>query len=280
MLEHFARVVCERRKTFFFGDGVFRALHEVLRGALDTNDGEKAECDGEYLSAITYGSAAETAANTLRQIFDVDTAGMRLTFADIGDLRLQNDGIDNLENSGREIVAGRFRAVASAKILCTKFATEDIDVALAAVKDHFLLHDSDAVCFLRSAETSTDFHVQFDIHRDMDLIEAAVKGDRIDVDVRAENACAFGTDIGRSFDQLACTFGKINGNVFKAIFIPTAIENPVRIYIYRFAIAAAIGRVVSGIGHNDDHSFHEKIRNLREDSKIPLATSYAEMAKG
>ena len=261
VLEHLAGIVYAGRDAFFFGNAVFRTVNEVLRGAFDTHNGEESERHGEDLAAIVCRSAAETAANTFGQIVDIDAAGTALTFADVNDLRGKHDGIYHFENSGREIVAGGFRMIAAAEILRADLASENVYVAFAAVKNHFLFNDGNAVKFLRSAEAGANFNGQFDIHGDIDLIKAAVKGNAINVYVGAKDLRAFGADVACSFDQFVSAFGKINGNVFKAIFIPTAIKDPIGVYIYRVAVSAAIGRI-SGIRHNDDHSFHEKIGNV------------------
>jgi hypothetical protein len=43
MLEHFAGIVGGGGQAFLFGDGIFRSVDEVLRGALNAYDGEEAE---------------------------------------------------------------------------------------------------------------------------------------------------------------------------------------------------------------------------------------------
>ena len=262
VLEHLAGIVCRGRETFLFGNGVFRSVNEILSGTFNAHDGKKSDRNGEHLTAVADGSAAETAANAFGQIVDIDAARGTVGFAYIYDICLQNDGINDFKNSCRKIGAGAFRMIAATEILCTDLTAEDIDVAFAAVENDFLFHDSDAIRFLRSAETSADLHCQFDIHRDMDLIKTAVEGNAVHVNIGTKDLRAFRADGACSFDQFAYTFRKVNRYVFKTIFIPTAVENSVCVYIYRVAIAAAIGRGISGIGHNDDHSFHKKIRNL------------------
>ena len=109
----------------------------------------------------------------------------------------------------------------------------------------------------------------------MDLIKSAVKGDVIHMNIRAKDFCAFGAYVGRSFDQFIAAIGKINGNILKTIFITATIEDAIGVYIYRVTAKAAIRGIISGIRHNDDHSFHKKIRNCCEKKRL-LVTSYAE----
>ena len=43
VFKHFAGIVRGRRDAFFFRNGIFRAMNEILCRAFDTNNGEKAE---------------------------------------------------------------------------------------------------------------------------------------------------------------------------------------------------------------------------------------------
>ena len=151
--------------------------------------------------------------------------------------------------------------IASAEILRADLAAEDIDVTFASVKNHLLFDDGNTVKFLRSSKTCADFNRQFDIHRDMDLIKSAIERDVIHMKIGAKNFGALCPYVGRSFDQFVATVGKVNGNVLKTVFVTTTIENTVGVYIYRVTAEAAIRSIISGIRHNDDHSFHTKIRN-------------------
>ena len=200
MFEHFARIVCAGRKTFFFGYGIFRSVNEILGGTFNTDDGEETERDSQYLSSVMTGSSAKTIANAFGKIVDIKAARMTVELADVNNLHIQYDGIYDLKDSGRQVIAGRFRLIASAEILCADLTAEDIDIALAAVKNYFLFDDGNAVNLLRSAKTSANFHGQFDIHRDMDLIKSSVKGDVIHMNICAKDLRAFCAHVGRSFD--------------------------------------------------------------------------------
>ena len=284
MLEHLAGIVCGGRDTFLFRDGVFRAVNEILRGALDAHNGEETERNGEDLIAGIAGkSSVQAVADRFGKIIDVDTAGMAMAFAGISDLRIQNDGVNDFKNGSRQIGSGIFRMAASAEILRADLTAEDIDVALTAVKDDLLFDDGNAVDLLRSAETDADLCRDLDIHGDADLIESAVKGYAVHVDIGAKNLCAFRAHVACTFDHFARTVGKIDADVLKAVLVTAAVKDAVGVYIYRFAAAAAIRRGISGIRHNDNHSFHKMIslcemlakRNFGQSSKIPLAISYA-----
>ena len=248
MLEHLAGVVCGRGYTFLFGDGIFRAVNEVLRGTFNANDGEKSERDRkELVRHIGAKSAAKAAAYRVGKIFDGDM-GMTMAVAGFHDLRIQNDGVGNFKNSRRKIRFRKFGAAAGAEIL-NRLTLEDVDVALAAVKNDFLFYDGNTFDFLRSAEASADLCNDLHIHGDADLIKTAVEGDAVNVDVGADDFGVFGAYTAASFDELVSDVGKINGNVLKAILIAAAVKDPMGVYIYRITGTAAKRRVVSGIGH-------------------------------
>ena len=260
MFEHFARIVRRRRNTFFFGNGIFRSVNEILCGAFDTYDGEKAEGNGKnFFFRLMAESAADAIAYDFGKI--VHTAGAAsAAIADIHDLCIQNDGIHNFEYGSRKIRSGNFRGIAAAKALGVGDAFENIYVAFAAVKNDLLFHNGNAFDFLRSAKTSAYFAHDLDIHGNADLIKTAVEGNVVYMYVRTEDLRTFRADATASFNQFVSHIRKINDNVFKAILIPTAVKDSVGVYIYRVTGTAAIGRSVSVIRHNDNHSFHNKIR--------------------
>ena len=196
MFEHFAGIVGGGRNAFLFRHGVFRSVNEILRGAFDTNDGEKAERDGKHLAVVLVGdSAVHAIADGLGEILHADVAvGTKLAYVE--NARIENEGIYDLKNGGGEIIAGSFRLVASAEIGGGGIALENIDVAFSAVEDDFFLNDGDTVGLLRSSHASADLNGDLDIHGNADLIKTPIEGDVIHVNVRAEDLCAFGTDCG------------------------------------------------------------------------------------
>ena len=128
MFEHFAGVIGGRRNAFLFGDGIFRTVHEILRGAFNTDHGKEAERNGQKLALIFANSAVQTMANDFGQILRMDmTAGTKLT--GIENTGVQHDGIHDLENGSREIGAGTFGVMAAAEITGGKLALENIHVA-------------------------------------------------------------------------------------------------------------------------------------------------------
>ena len=199
MLEHFAGIVGGGRNTFLFGNGVFRAVYEILRGALNAHDGEEAEGDGKHLAVVfVRNSAVQTVADDLGEILRAEVA-MMMNLAYVQNAGIENEGIHDLENGGWEIVSGAFRMGTAAEIRMGGIALEDIDVAFSAVENDLFLHYGNAVGLLRSAETSADLHGDLDIQRNADLIKASVERHVIDVDVGAEDLCAFGADRGSAF---------------------------------------------------------------------------------
>ena len=129
MFEHFTGIVGGRRNAFFFGNGVFRAVNEVLCGTLNANDGEEAERDGEDLAVIFVGDPAVHAiANGLGEILHADVAvGAKLAYVE--NARIEYEGIHNLKNSGRQIGTGTFRVMTTAEITGRKLTFENIHVA-------------------------------------------------------------------------------------------------------------------------------------------------------
>ena len=184
MFEHFAGIVGGRRNAFLFGNGVFRAVNEVLCGTLNANDGEEAERDGEDLAVIFVGdSAVHAVADGLGEILHVEMTTRALAYVE--NTGVQHERIHNLENGGGEIVTGCFRMVTAAEVRVAAVALEDVDVAFATVEDHFFLDDGDTVGLLRSAETSADLNGNLDIHSNADLIKAPIEGHVVDVNVCA-----------------------------------------------------------------------------------------------
>ena len=199
MLEHFAGIVGGRGNTFLFGDGVFRAVYEILRGALNAHDGEEAEGDGKHLAVVfVRNSAVQTVADDLGEILRAEVA-MMMNLAYVQNAGIENEGIHDLENGGWEIVSGAFRMGTAAEIRMGGIALEDIDVAFSAVENDLFLHYGNAVGLLRSAETSADLYGDLDIQSNADLIKASVKGDVVDVDIGTEDLRAFGADRGSAF---------------------------------------------------------------------------------
>ena len=249
VLEHLAGVVCGGGNTFLFGNGVFGSVNEILRGTFNADDGKEAEGDGkQFFGLCGAESAADTAANVIGKIL-CGKAGIATALANLHDLGIQNDGVCNLKNCGGEICFRDFRIGAVAEILMSR-AFEDIDVSFTAVKNDFLFNDGDAFDFLRSAEAGANLRDDLYVHGDADLIKAAVEGDAVNIDIGADDLRVFGTHTAATLDQLVSHVGKINGNVFKAIFIAAAIKNSMGVYIYRVTGTAAKRRVVSGIWHD------------------------------
>ncbi len=200
MLEHLAGIIGRGRYTFFFGNGIFRTVNEILRRAFNTNDGEESERNGQkFVWHIGAESASEATADRIGQILDRDMR-MTMAIAGIHDLRIQNDGIRDLKNGGRKIGFRKFRTAAGAEIL-NGLAFEDIDVSFASVKNHLLFHDGNALDLLGSAKTSTNLCDDLDVHGDADLIKASVKGDAVHIDVGADHLCVFCTHAAAAFDQ-------------------------------------------------------------------------------
>ena len=249
VLEHLAGIVCGGGNTFLFGNGIFGSVDEILRGTFNANNGKEAEGDGKQLFGLCGAeSAADAAANVIGEIF-CGKAGIAATFANLHDLGIQNDGVGNLKDRCGEIRFGKIRIGAIAEILM-RGAFEDIDVALTAVENDFLFDDGDAFDLLRSAKAGANLRDDLYVHGDADLIKAAVEGDAVNIDIGADDLRILGTHAAAAFDQLVSHVGKINGNVFKAIFITAAIKNSIGVYIYRVTGTAARRRIVSGIWHN------------------------------
>ena len=199
MFEHFAGIVGGGRNAFLFRHGVFRSVNEILRGAFDTNDGEEAERDGKHLAVVLVSdSAVQTVADDLGEILRAEVAVVT-DLAYVKNAGIEDERIHDLKNSGGKIVSGAFRMVTAAEIRMGGIALEDIDVAFSAVENDLFLYYGNAVGFLRSAETSADLHGDLDIQRNADLIKASVERHVINVDVGAEDLCAFGADRGSAF---------------------------------------------------------------------------------
>lgn len=116
MFEHFAGIVGGGRNTFLFGDGIFRAVYEVLRGALDAHDGEEAERDGKNLAVVLVrDSAVHTVANDFGEILRMDMA-MVADLAYVENAGIEDERVYDLKNGGGKIVSGAFRMIAAAEI--------------------------------------------------------------------------------------------------------------------------------------------------------------------
>ena len=199
MLEHFAGIVGGGRNAFLFGNGIFRAVYEVLRGALNAHDGEEAERDGKHLAVVLVrDSAVQTVADDFGEILRAEVTVLA-DLAYVENTGIEDEGVDDLKNGGGKIVSGAFRMAAATEIRMGGIALEDIDIAFSAVENDLFLYYGNAVGLLCSAETRADLHGDLDIQRNADLIKTSVERHVIDVDVGAEDLCAFGADRGSAF---------------------------------------------------------------------------------
>lgn len=231
MLEHLAGIVSGGGDAFFFGNCVFRAMDQILCGTLNAHDGEEAEGDGQHLGGrLAADSAAETAANDIGQILRTDAGTAAI--AGFGDPRAENDGVYDFKHGAREIGAGDFRGAAGAEILLAKLALKNVDIAFTAVKDDLLFHDGDAFDLLRSADARADLGGDLDIHGDAYLIKTPIEGNGINVYVRADDLRALCADTAASFQNIVAGIREIYGNILEAVFVPTAIKDPMGVYIY------------------------------------------------
>ena len=199
MFEHFAGIVGGGGNAFLFGNGIFRAVYEILRGALDAHDGEEAEGDGKYLAVVfVRDSAVQTVADDFGEILRAEVTVLA-DLAYVENTGIEDEGVDDLKNGGGKIVSGAFRMAAATEIRMGGIALEDIDVAFSAVENDLFLYYGNAVGLLCSAETRADLHGDLDIQRNGDLIKTSVERHVVDVDVCAEDLCAFGADRGSAF---------------------------------------------------------------------------------
>lgn len=262
VLEHLAWVIRRGRDAFLFGNGIFRAVNEILCRALDAHHGEEAEGDGEQLCCgLAANSAAETAANDIGQILcgDAGTAA----FAGVHDLCAEDDGIYDLKHSAGKIGARDLRRSAAAEILLAELAFEDVDIALAAIKNNLLFHDGDTFDLLRSADAGTDLGGDLDIHGDAYLIKTPIEGNGVYVYVRADDLRTLRAYASASFQKVVASIRKINGDILEAVLVATAVKNSVGVYIYG-RIATHLRRV-SHIRHkisSDSYFRKTKIASL------------------
>ena len=199
MFEHFARVIGGGRNALLFGYGVFRAVYEILRGALDAHNGEETERDGKHLVVMLMREpAVHAVADDLRKILGVNVA-MGTKLAGVENTGTEDEGIHDLKNGGGKIVSGAFCMLAAAEIRGGYVALENVDVAFSAVENHLFFNDGDAFGLLCSAHASADLRGDLDIHGNTDLIKAPIEGDVIHVNVCAEDLCAFCADCGSAF---------------------------------------------------------------------------------
>ena len=269
VLEHLAGIIRRGGNALLFGNGVFRAMDEILCGTLNAHDGEEAERDRQHLGCgLTADSAAEAAANDIGQILCADTGTAAI--ASFDDPCAENDGVHDLKHGAREIGAGNFRGAAGAEILLTELAFENIDIAFATVKDDFLFYDGDAFDLLRSADARTDLSGDLDIHGDAYLIKAPIEGNGVHVYVRADDLRAFCADGAASFENIVAGIREIYGNILEAVFISTAIKDPMGVYIYG-RITTHL-RSVSHIRHiisSDSYFWKTKIVSLLYRMRVP-----------
>ena len=269
VLEHLAGIICRRGNTFLFGNSVFRTVDEILRRTLNTYDREEAERDGQHLGGgLTANSAAKTTANDIRQILSADAG--TATIASLDDPCAENDGINDLKYSAWEIAAWDLCCTAGAEILLTELAFENIDVTFAAIKDDLFFHDGDAFDLLRSADACADFSGDLDIHGDAYLIKTPIEGNGVNVYVRADDLRAFCADGAASFQNIVAGIREIYGNILEAVFISTAIKDPMGVYIYG-RITTHL-RSVSHIRHiisSDSYFWKTKIVSLLYRMRVP-----------
>lgn len=214
------------RNTFLVGNGVLGRTDQILTGTNDANDGEDADGYGEIASAI--GRIAQRAihasANMRRNVTaTAATAALGGRFQDLG---TKYDGIHDL-NDGNGGVGGAAAELRDTAEIVVGRAFEDADVAFAAEENDFFLQHRDALEFLNATGADTSLKAKLDVELDVDGIEAAIEGDRRDVDLGPGNAGALDANVGCVCNDVVSKIGQKDTNVLKAIPITTGIENTV-----------------------------------------------------
>jgi hypothetical protein len=139
----------------------------------------------------------------------------------------ENNGINDLYNRDGNITALTARTGFGAEIRCVGVAFENIDIALAAVKNDALFEDRYALELLASATAHTSLKLDLDIKADVNGIEAAVELDGVDMDGRPADRGALDADATGALQDLVAEVGQKHPYVFKAVTVAAGIQNTV-----------------------------------------------------
>ena len=250
VLEHATRIIRCGRNAFFFGNGVFRAVHKILRGALNSYHREKSERNEQVFSrGVGAESAVKHGADCFWQLAVAETVAEVLATASLNNLRVKYYRIDDFKNRCREIACGIALAASAAEAGTVRRALENADVTFAAVKNDLLFDDAKSICLLRATKSDADLAVDLYIHFHRHLIETAVERYRVDAHIRRDDVCALRSDVASAFNGVPAAVREINDYILKAVLVAATVQNSVGIYINR--VTSRTGeRHISVISHN------------------------------
>jgi hypothetical protein len=214
------------RNAFLVGNGVFGGADQILTRADDANDGENT--DGYCQIPTVLGRVAKRAVNRSANMSGnvaaaTATAAFGGRFKNLGtkydriyDLHDGNGGIGGVATELRgaaEIVVGR--------------ALEDTDVALSAEENDLFLKHRNALEFLNATGADAGLKGELDVEFDVDGVESAIEGNRVDVDLCPGDAGTLDTDVGRVRYDVIPKIGQQYTDVLEAITVATGVENAV-----------------------------------------------------
>ena len=161
-----------------------------------------------------------------------------LLFANSG---TQNNRIDDLHHRNRYIAALSAGAGLGTEIGCVGVALENVDVALAAIKNDALFQDCHALEFLASSIAYASLQIKLDVKTDVDRIKAAIELDGVDMDGRPADRGALDADATGALQDLVAEVGQKHPYVFKAVTVAAGIQDTVGFNADHFASASGRG---------------------------------------
>ena len=224
--EEVARTAFLCRDTLFVGNGIFGGVDKILGGADDTDDGEDADGNGEIAPIIARIAqcALNGAANMLGNVTTTAaTAAFVWCFQDLG---TKYNGIHHLHNGNRCVGCVATELGRRAKVVVWR-ASEDADIAFTAEKNDLLFQYRNAFKFLDPSYVDAGFKAKLDIEFDIDGVKAAIEGNGCDVDLCPCDTSTLDTDVGCVRDNVVAKIRQQHADIFKAIPIPTGVENTV-----------------------------------------------------
>jgi hypothetical protein len=224
--EYVAGIILLHGSAFLFGNAVLGCLHQILGRTYDANHREDTKRNGQITSAVTLvkiKGRIKSSAYRFGKITFLTTA----TAVTLGNLfhdpGAKNHGIHNLYDCGGNVSLTARGVGRRAKAITLGVTLENVDVALATVKDHPLLQHGNALQLLGTSTTNTSFQAKLYIKANGNRIKASVELDRIQADLCPNDLGALGANGARMLQNLISVSRKIHASLLKAIAVTAGI---------------------------------------------------------
>ncbi len=217
--EHVTRTVGARRCALFLRNAEIVRGNQHLHIAGDLNDRKQAEGDINTAAARVVKAASVMTADPLR-----DTAAGIAVRAAILNISGKTDRLRHLYGCLRlDTAAGGLRGLTGC------IGAEGLDVAFAAVQDHFFIKDRNTAYHNRGSRRSRAY-VQANVEeeRHIDGVKALIERHRLQIEIDRNHVHTAQMRAGGIGNQFTFVRGKVDAQVFQTILITAtdAVSNP------------------------------------------------------